>query len=97
MYMGITVSIGEGTELLPGAQSSDYHGNFTAKDLEAQVFYFKPQYVVQINQIRINTMLQDCYQVVKSLGEFLGTGDHSNRTAETYTKNILGELVLKYY
>lgn len=67
-------------------------------DLEAWVFYFKPQHVAQINQIRISTMLQDCYQVVKLLGKFLSTADHSNRTAETHTKNILGELeVLKYY
>jgi len=28
--MGITLSTGDGTELSPVAQSSDYHGNVTA-------------------------------------------------------------------
>lgn len=43
-------------------------------------------------------MLRDCYQVVKLLGGFLNTEDHSNLSAETYTKNTLGELrVRKYY
>lgn len=35
MHIGITVSIGEGTELSPVAQSSDYCGNATAMDLKA--------------------------------------------------------------
>lgn len=30
MHMGITASIGEGTERSPVAQSSDYHGNVRA-------------------------------------------------------------------
>lgn len=61
-------------------------------DPKAWLFYFKPQHMPQIHQIRINTMLRDCYQVVKLLSEFLNTEDHSHCSAETYTKNMLGEL-----
>lgn len=66
--------------------------------LNPPLFYFKPQHVSQIYQIRINTTLWDSYQVVKLLGEFLNPEDHSKWSAETYTKHMLGELrVLKYY
>lgn len=65
--------------------------------LNPPLFYFKPQHVSQMYQIRINTTW-DSYQVVKLLGEFLNPEDHSKWSAETYTKHMLGELrVLKYY
>lgn len=78
MYMGITVSIGEGTELSLVAQSSDYHGNAAASGPQSLTILFKPKYLSQIHQMRINTILQDCNPVVKLSGEFLDTEDHPN-------------------
>ena len=68
-------------------------------DPKAWPLYFKKQHVSQINQIRINTMLRDCYQLVRLLGEFLNTENNLNWSAEAYTKNMLGDTkkVLKYY
>lgn len=51
MYMAITMSNGERTELPPVAEMLHHNGPE----------FFKPLHVSQIHQIRTNTMLQDCF------------------------------------
>lgn len=68
MYMAITMSTGERTELPPVAEMLHHNGPE----------FFKPLHVSQIHQIRTNTMLQDCFEAVILVCEFLNTEDYSN-------------------
>lgn len=72
--MGVILSVK--TELSPAAHCSDCHGNVTASAPNASVQFQTTACVSCIDQIRINPMLQDCYQVVKWLVEVLNREDH---------------------